>query len=203
MPNNGVAFGLQPVKAMAESRDNAGGNVLAAVNGDFFESTGVPWGPVFVNGSVIRNVSKETYYSYFAVKKDGSLQTGVFAQLPVVEHANLRDVIGGGAQLLTVNGIRQIRGDQVAEPRTMVGYTRDKEVYLIVVDGRRIGYSAGITHDGQSAIMHSLQTFGSINLDGGGSSTMVVKRNGNFGVENQYSDATPRAVANGLAIVVK
>lgn len=203
MPNNGTAFTLQPVKTMAEHRDNAGGKVLAAVNADFFESTGVPWGPVFINGTAVRSVSKETYLSYFAMRKDGRPQTGIFAQVPVTEHANLRDVVGGGAQLLTVNGIRQIRGDQTPEPRTMVGYTSDEQVYLIVVDGRRPSYSAGITHDGQSAIMSSLKTFGSINLDGGGSSTMVIKRNGAFDIVNQYSDAMPRSVANGLAIIAK
>src|SRR3546814_18720175 len=104
MADNGSEFALQPVKTMAEHRNKAAGNVLAAVNADFFEWTGVPWGPVFIDGSVIRDVSKESYLSYFAVKKDGTVQTGVFSELPVAEHANFREFGGGGATLFPLNG---------------------------------------------------------------------------------------------------
>jgi len=74
---------------------------------------------------------------------------------------------------------------------------------MTVVDGRNANYSVGIPISGLVAIMNSLQVYGAINLDGGGSSTMVLKRDADFEVVNRYSDANPRRVANGLAIIQK
>ncbi|MCC2599908.1 DUF4998 domain-containing protein [Sphingobacterium sp. FBM7-1] len=203
MPNNQTNFALQPVKEMAEYRDGSGEKVFAAVNADFFQWTGIPWGLVYIDGVMVKNESLENNLSYFAIRKDGQPQIGIFSQLPATEHTNLRDAVGGGVHRLMVEGTRMVYGDVTPEPRTMVGYTSNNTIYLIVVDGRRATHSVGITIDGLSAIMNSLQVHGAINLDGGGSSTMVAKRNGVFEIMNRYSDANPRAVANSLAIVEK
>ena len=58
-------------------------------------------------------------------------------------------------------------------PRTAVGYTAKGELLLLVVDGRQ-GRSKGVDLNELSQIMISLGAVEALNLDGGGSSSMVV-----------------------------
>jgi hypothetical protein len=84
-------------------------------------------------------------------------------------------------------------------PRTAVGYTEDKQkVLLFVVDGRQPGYSMGMTLPKLADYMLDWNVYQGVNLDGGGSTTMVV----HGGVVNKPSDAEgERAVANALMVV--
>lgn len=205
MPNNTTQYGLQTVKAMAEQRDVAGGKIVAAVNADFFDWTpvsGRPWGPVVVEETVVKNFAKEGVgaTSYFGVKKDGSLSIDLVSALSAADYNGFSNMAGGGTNLLYLKGSPRVYNDAVREPRTLIGYTTDKKVYILVVDGRQSGYSVGMTIDELTAVMGSLGVYSATNLDGGGSSTMVLKSNGAFEVVNRYSDASPRAVANAIAV---
>jgi exopolysaccharide biosynthesis protein len=84
-------------------------------------------------------------------------------------------------------------------PRTAVGYTKDKQkVLLFVVDGRQPGYSMGMTLPELAAYMLEWGIYQGINLDGGGSSAMVVQGE----VANSPSDPNgERPVANALMVV--
>ncbi|WP_317235881.1 phosphodiester glycosidase family protein [Niabella hibiscisoli] len=209
MPDNATQFGLQTVKTMAERRDAAGGKIIAAVNADFFDWSpvaGRPWGPVVVEEAVVKNFMKEGtgVTSYFGVKKDGSLAIDWTSSLSAADYNSFSNMTGGGTNLLYLRGVPQVYNDVVREPRTMIGYTSDKKVYLVLVDGRQPGYSVGMTIDELIAVMTSLGIYSATNLDGGGSSTMVLKNNeGAFEVVNRYSDVSPRAVANAIAIKLK
>ncbi|WP_114791283.1 DUF4998 domain-containing protein [Niabella yanshanensis] len=209
MPDNATQFGLQTVKTMAERRDVAGGKIIAAVNADFFDwspVSGRPWGPVVVEEAVVKNFIKEGIgvTTYFGVKKDGSLSIDLTSSLSAADYNSFSNMTGGGTNLLYLRGAPRVYNDVVREPRTMIGYTSDKKVYLVLVDGRRPGYSVGMTIDELIAVMKSLGIYSATNLDGGGSSTMVLKNNnGAFEVVNRYSDASPRAVANAIAIKLK
>ncbi|MCH5718983.1 phosphodiester glycosidase family protein [Niabella hibiscisoli] len=194
---------------MAERRDAAGGKIIAAVNADFFDWSpvaGRPWGPVVVEEAVVKNFMKEGtgVTSYFGVKKDGSLAIDWTSSLSAADYNSFSNMTGGGTNLLYLRGVPQVYNDVVREPRTMIGYTSDKKVYLVLVDGRQPGYSVGMTIDELIAVMTSLGIYSATNLDGGGSSTMVLKNNeGAFEVVNRYSDVSPRAVANAIAIKLK
>lgn len=209
MPDNATQFGLQTVKTMAERRDAAGGKIIAAVNADFFDWSpvaGRPWGPVVVEGTVVKNFIKDGVgvTTYFGVKNDGTLSIDLVSSLSLSDYNSYSNMAGGGTNLLYLQGVPRIYNDVVREPRTMIGYTADKKVYLVVVDGRQSGYSVGMTIDELVAVMGSLGINSATNLDGGGSSTMVLKNTGGmFEVVNRYSDASPRAVANAIAIKLK
>jgi len=84
-------------------------------------------------------------------------------------------------------------------PRTAVGFTEDKKkVFLFVVDGRQLGYSVGMTLPELADYMLEWGVYQGVNLDGGGSSTMVVHNE----VSNSPSDSTgERPVANALMVV--
>lgn len=84
-------------------------------------------------------------------------------------------------------------------PRTAVGYTKDRRfLIMMVVDGRRSEYSQGVNLFELAELMLEAKCYDALNLDGGGSSTMVI----NNKVVNRPSDFTgPRTVANCLLVV--
>ena len=87
------------------------------------------------------------------------------------------------------------------EPRTMIGQKADGTFILAVVDGRST-VSAGMTAHEQAEFMLSMGCINAVNLDGGGSSTMVITRAGKPLVYNSPSDnGVERAV--GSVILVK
>ena len=57
-------------------------------------------------------------------------------------------------------------------PRTIMGYTKDRMVYLIVVDGRFPGQAEGMTVQELTDLCRYLGLHEAMNFDGGGSSTL-------------------------------
>jgi hypothetical protein len=60
-------------------------------------------------------------------------------------------------------------------PRTMVGVDARGRVLLVAVDGRQAGHSAGLSILEAAQVMRALGAVTAMNLDGGGSTTMVVE----------------------------
>jgi Phosphodiester glycosidase/SPOR domain len=58
-------------------------------------------------------------------------------------------------------------------PRTMAGVTATDDILLVTVDGRQPGYSVGLSVSEEAAVMRALGAQEALNLDGGGSTTMV------------------------------
>jgi hypothetical protein len=206
MPNNTATFAMQTVRSMALHRDNAsGGKVLAAVNADFYNmTTGVPQGVVVMGGTVVKDYLATTEpWTYFAIKKDGKPLVGRASSLTAADYASIRDAVGGGVHWLVLNGAKGSWPGDTREPRTAIGYTINNIVYIVVIDGRRDDHSIGMELTDVSTVLHSLGVYQGINLDGGGSSTMVLKENGTFTVANRVSGTSARNVANGLAIMLE
>lgn len=112
------------------------------------------------------------------------------------------DVAIGGSQRLVENGQLPSLDDSVAAPRTSVGFSADgRTMYLATVDGRQVD-SRGMTLAELGRFMRGLGADDALNLDGGGSSTLLARQPGLPGVEveNSPSDGVPRAVPNGLAL---
>ncbi|MEO6119329.1 MAG: phosphodiester glycosidase family protein [Terriglobales bacterium] len=118
-----------------------------------------------------------------------------------------------GRDFLVVNGKAQFTDEGVTykpgefrniNPRTAVGIDKKgKRLYLLVVDGRSES-SKGMTYGELAAEMVRLGAYTAINLDGGGSSTLVIRdARGELKVMNKPSDKKERAVANVLGITVK
>jgi len=98
--------------------------------------------------------------------------------------------------------------DTDTHPRTAVGYSKNGRIlYLVVVDGRQPLYSEGMTLAELADLMIGLGAQFAMNLDGGGSSTMVVvgsdgqPRVLNSPIDN-YIPGRERPVANHLGIFV-
>ena len=62
------------------------------------------------------------------------------------------------------------------EPRTAAGTNQNgRWLFLVVVDGRQPGYSEGASFPELADFLISLGVYTGINLDGGGSSAMVIE----------------------------
>ena len=105
----------------------------------------------------------------------------------------------GGSERLIYNGTASIFADANRHPRTAIGYSQDsKTLYIISVDGRQNGWSLGMTLDEIAYYMKSKwNIYQGLNLDGGGSTTMVV---GGI-IKNRFSDPTERPVCEGILLV--
>ncbi|NDU73892.1 phosphodiester glycosidase family protein [Actinomadura sp. DSM 109109] len=87
-------------------------------------------------------------------------------------------------------------------PRTAAGVSRDgRHLYLVVVDGRS-ERSGGVTVAELASLLGRAGARDAVNLDGGGSSTLVTRSPGeaSVAVRNAPSDGTERAVANGIGV---
>lgn len=83
-------------------------------------------------------------------------------------------------------------------PRTAVGVTKDGHVLLTVVDGRQPN-SIGMTLLELALFMQEFGAVDAMNLDGGGSSEMVIKGK----IMNKPSDGHERSVGDALIIAPK
>lgn len=139
----------------------------------------------------------------------------LYAMLPPAIEA-LREAIGGGPRIVR-DGVPSIEHEQEnlspafatdRHPRTAIGFSRnEKTLFLVTVDGRQPGHSVGMSLQELAHLMTTkLQQFSksrdnahqAINLDGGGSTTMVVRQQ----VVNRPSDQTgERPVANALLVI--
>jgi exopolysaccharide biosynthesis protein len=95
----------------------------------------------------------------------------------------------------------------VRHPRTIVAFaSRGRRLMLVTVDGRQPGYSVGMTLREAAGLALDLGATDAINLDGGGSTAMVVRRGSSgtarYEVVNRPSDPQgERPVGNALAVV--
>jgi hypothetical protein len=108
----------------------------------------------------------------------------------------------GAAHPLVNDGVVQPQGDQSTAPRTAVGFSADRgTMYLAVADGRQSAV-LGPRLAEMGELMRSVGADDAVNLDGGGSSTLVARPLGQAQptVRNTPSDGSERATPNGVGI---
>lgn len=96
---------------------------------------------------------------------------------------NIETAFGGGPVLLqngaiqiTNNEEQKFAGKAIADkhPRTAVGYTENNEIIVLVIEGRFPGKAEGATLTDEAKILQQLNCVEAMNLDGGGSSCMLI-----------------------------
>ena len=181
---------------------NAGENVLAMINGGFFDlnstKTMKPYGMQIVDGVVYQAPAAGGNYSdnWFGMTTDGKYVISDAAGYESTYAGNVQQGVGGG-KLLMIDGVVQ----NITSPRdyrTAVGVNADGDLVLVAV--------ADATYSDVNQIFVDLDMdiVTVLNLDGGGSTAMYVP--GAF-----YPKALilgddgllPREVADAVAIVVK
>jgi hypothetical protein len=119
-----------------------------------------------------------------------------------------RDVINGAGLLkrggqtmanwVDVENLQAETFTDVRHPRTIIGVDRRGDVWLAAIDGRQVDHSIGMTFAELVGLADRLGLVDALNLDGGGSTTMVMEGK----VVNRPSDAAgPRPVSDAIVIL--
>lgn len=205
-------FAAQTVSQFLDTYD-----LQLAINGDYFD----PWYdysifyyyPHVGDGVSTSGLSA----SQGIITTEGSLPSHSYKTL-YISHDNqasfgepvgeIYNAISGNLALVNNGRAIDYGGDdyfQTHQPRTAVGLTQDAQTLIIVVvDGRREKYSEGATFAELSQLLLDAGAYHAINLDGGGSSTLVIDDNGEPKViSSPIHGAVPdreRPIANQLGI---
>lgn len=128
-------------------------------------------------------------------------------EIPAGQFAGCTWVLGGYDAIVnnfTVNtNCHTDNSGNAAAPRTFIGFKEDGTGFLCVVDGRGAGGSVGITVNQEAQLASVLGAKFALELDGGGSSTMVVRVNDTLTLRNVPSDGSMRRVSNAIMLVEK
>lgn len=196
----------QQMTLQALAYDKPGSRVLAAVNGDFFAKDGTPQGIYYRNGTCLKGTMTDNVCTFFAITKNKKAIIGSYDEYDSYKE-DIQEAVGGRVRLMT-NGNVLPQTVTALEPRTAIGVTDDNVVYILVADGRNFWYSNGMRYAEMGAVMKALGAKNAINLDGGGSSTFIIRKiagfeDGRFAIRNWPYDngGVEREVANGLLVV--
>lgn len=120
------------------------------------------------------------------------------------EYTGIGDITGCGGTLMLDGEYNPGGAINDRAPRTVVGATSDGRIIMMVIDGRQGSKNMfGADARELAAIMKSYGCVEAFNLDGGGSSTLVIRQNGSFVVTNSPSDGHERSDSNCVLIVVR
>lgn len=141
-------------------------------------------------------------------KAYSALVVGETVTLSVTAAEGWEDVtfaIGGG-DILVADGVARTHDDdyketdhaKTANPRTAVGYTADGRLCFFAVDGRTAS-SRGMTLPELAETMAGLGCIGALNLDGGGSTTVLVRgQDDRLSLMNVPTDGGERKISNAV-----
>lgn len=188
-----------------KAANNNGKNAIAGVNADFFDMGGtcLPRGLCVKEGELLSSASDRPW---FGVHADGSYVIGngssSFDKLDGAD--KIISGVGGSDILMSYGKIATISSrdfSTIRHPRTAVGYDSTGKLYLVVVDGRQPSVSNGASLSDLASIFYSLGCTDALNLDGGGSSTVILKNAaGNYVTKNSPSAGALRAVSSTLLV---
>ncbi|MFT3787000.1 MAG: phosphodiester glycosidase family protein [Tepidisphaeraceae bacterium] len=210
---------LDTVRSVA-SREH----LAVAINGDFFTAPAVrmifgrrvnyfvgnpafPVGWMMVDGQLLHTSTQHPWAALIR-RKNGSISIAQdCATLP--DDAEL--AVGGSGIVVRDGRVVETNKSPDRAPRSAVGLSADgKTMWLVAVDGRRPEYSRGVTMIELGQLMKDLGAATAMNLDGGGSTTLVARSGEMYTVLNKPSDghdlpiplSVERPVANVLGVMV-
>ena len=95
----------------------------------------------------------------------------------------MQTAVGGGPVLIQIGEIKITNNEELKfagkaiddkHPRTAMGYTKDKKLIILVIEGRNPGFAEGATLTQEAQMLKEIGCWEALNLDGGGSSCMLV-----------------------------
>lgn len=192
----------------------ASNQLQVAVNANYFVACcGLPEGTIMYvlglamsRGEVV-STQDDPYYAATLTLTSNNVPAIIATNWPPVTTNGIFTAVTGKYPLVLQGTNVAISG--LAHPRTAVGYTQDKRyLILLTVDGRQPGYSDGATDFETAQWMIRLGAYDAINLDGGGSTTMVVSdgRGGALQLNRPIDSFIPgheRVCGNHLGVYAK
>lgn len=164
------------------------------------------------NGRIVRITNEEVKLpenGYIIVSKNinkNLFNIGDFAQVEKdlgFDYKNIKTAVSGATKIIE-NGKKVTELGMLPKgrhPRTVIGFDKDNEnVYFVTVDGRR--ESIGASNDDIAQILLDYDIYEAMHLDGGGSSTMILKNGERYDILNKLSGYVERKIANGFGFVI-
>lgn len=196
---------------------NAGAVVVKATSSNL---TAYPvWGSDYTMTSTGVQASKDfslksgQYAIVYTAEHNDIFSNHVYGQpidlveIPAGKFAGCTWVLGGYDVLVndfTVNtNCHTDNSGNAAAPRTFFGFKEDGTGFVTVVDGRYAGGSVGITVNQEAQLASVFGAQFALELDGGGSSTMIVRIDDTLTLRNSPSDGSMRRVSNAIMLVEK
>ncbi len=176
------------------------GAVLAVNAGGFFTHEGsmVPLGITVIDGEILTFSNYDRDLSFVGFNTGGQLVGG---RVETEEQLREMNVLHGASFLPTL-----LKGGQkqpippawanTRHPRTLIGHFVNGDLLFIVIDGRREGWSAGVTLEEAQEKLLEFNVRDAYNLDGGGSSTFYYDGQ----VLNRPSDGRERRVKTNIVV---
>ncbi|HEV8449779.1 MAG TPA: phosphodiester glycosidase family protein [Gemmatimonadaceae bacterium] len=184
--------------------------VVAGVNGDFFNlQSGTPTNLLVVDGMMITPPIKQPVLAFDSAGVPHiaffTLESGRLLPFHPLQAVGGRPVLVRDSAIVDEVDTFGQASFRERNPRTAAGIARNgKRLILAVVDGREYE-NAGMTLRETAGLMLALGARDAINLDGGGSTTMVFAdpdSSGKLRIANHPSDKEgERTVGDALAIV--
>ena len=177
---------------------------VAAVNGDFYASGFDPIGLAIGEGAVWSTDSGSHRFIACTATNDCEIEATAGTR---AADSSWRSAVGGNVLLVNNGNVVQTAANDSAcgsfcttpHPRTAAGLSMDGDTLLLVVVEGRQGALTGLSTTRLAELMLDLGAHVALNLDGGGSSAMVVD-----GVRvsgRPTNEPAERRVANHLAIL--
>lgn len=153
------------------------------------------------NGYVVSTIGETAERMKEIFAKGNKVKLNIDLELDIDE---IEMAVSGGAMLVVDGEIPEKFTANItgSNPRTAIGLSEDgKTLYLITVDGR-IESSIGMTQTELAEFLKEKEIYNAMNLDGGGSTTMVARRLGNETIEtiNKVSGGVQRMVTNAIGV---
>lgn len=198
---------LETTMDFMERRRCAGMNVEVAVNATPWLPFPAPKGVEFcdpVGWCVADGVEvsrPKRHEALFIVRKSGNAE--IIAGIPKGGMDDIAFAVSGFDVIMT-NGVDVAGLKPSIHPRTAFGLTPDrKTLVLLAVDGRQPGYSLGADMGNLCAILRGEGVSDAVNMDGGGSTSLVVfdRKNGRPLMINRHrnNEVRKNAVNFGIA----
>jgi exopolysaccharide biosynthesis protein len=179
---------LRETAAMTVSRFVQTEHVQAAVNGNFFspsdnfqpEGTATALDGLEISQGGVVSPQRSAQNASAVIFDLSNHCTILHTNWPATNNAGIYTAVSGdyplvikgvniGRKYLSLGGIHDLN------PRTSFGLSQDRRyLYLVTIDGRQPGYSNGAYDYETAAWMLAFGAYDAVNMDGGGSSTMVI-----------------------------
>ncbi|MDB6037556.1 MAG: hypothetical protein JWM99_1397 [Verrucomicrobiales bacterium] len=170
------------------------------INANFFDPSqyNLPAGtPMVVSGlaisqGVVVSAQENSSHSASIMFTTNNQPTVRFTNWPAASNVGVFTAVSGEYPVL-VKGIKAVRstsGIHDLNPRTVIGVSQDRNyLYLVTIDGRQDGYSDGAYDDQTAAWLLAFGAFDAVNMDGGGSTTLVAQDSTGVPIELNHSSA--------------
>ena len=192
---------------MKNAVDN-GDNMVVVVNGSPWGPFHAPWtfryagnqGLVVADGILVAPTRGKR--PSFVVYKDGKVDFRLFAEEDNLDNV-LHAISGFGVVLMDGKVTPKDNPKAKFAPRTGYGLSQDHRfLYLIAIDGRQAHYSMGATTFEVGQWLKYLGAHKGLNMDGGGSTTLIVRKNDKLKKLNSHAFGHERAVGGCMGIIL-